>query len=87
MTNTAIFRTTMWNSKPPEVAALKGGRVRVARNLSQVTTEDGTFWHGESAIMTADAYAAYEGARQVALKREQEIADETILALIEEGSI
>ena len=87
MTTTATFRTTVWNNKPPEVAVLKSGKVRVARSLVQFTNEDGTFWRGESAIMTADAYAAYEGARQVALKREQEIADETILALIEEGSI
>lgn len=87
MINTAIFRTTVWNRKPPEVAALKNGRIRVTRNVVETSSEDGTFYQGESAVMTTAEYAAYQGASQVALRREQDIADETILALIEEGSI
>lgn len=87
-----LFKQTEWNSRPRAVERLKNGRVRVARNVEQAErVEEGgntvVYWRGEAATMSEAAYAAYEGAMEAEKKREAEIVDETILALIEEGSL
>ena len=82
-----MFKRTEAADRPRDVEPLKYGRVRVNRNVTTETREGATVYVYESAIMTEAAYAAYVGAREVAQKREQEIVDETILALIEEGSL
>ena len=88
------FKKATWSAKPPDAQAIDGGRVIVARNVERVemAAEDGSgetycIWQGESAIMSTEAYGAYLGALEAERKREQEIADETVLALIEEGSL
>ncbi len=82
-----MFKRTEAADRPRDVEPLKYCRVRVNRNVTTETRDGATVYVYESAIMTEAAYAAYVGAKEVAQKREQEIADETILALIEEGSI
>lgn len=82
-----MFKRTESVTRPREVEPLKYGNIRVNRNVEEVERDGTTVYIYESAVMTEAAYAAYVGAREVAQKREQEIADETILALIEEGSI
>ena len=84
------FQRAEWNEKPPEVEALKGGLVRVNRNLVEETrtSEDGstyTMWVGETAVMTEPAYYAYEAASQVEAKREADVIDEYTMELIEGG--
>lgn len=81
------FIATDWDSKPAEARPIKGGKVIVTRNVVEAERDGVTYYAGESAIMTETAYAAYVGAKEVAAKREQEIVDETILNLIEEGSL
>lgn len=81
------FIATDWDSKPAEARPIKGGKIIVTRNVVEVERDGVTYYTGESAIMTETAYAAYVGAKEVAAKREQEIVDETILNLIEEGSL
>lgn len=85
--NEYLFKYTEYNERPPTVQRLKGGKVRVARNIQSFEREGETFYSCEMAIMSESAYTAYEGAREVALKREADIVDETILTLIEEGSL
>ena len=75
------------NSTPKAVEKLKYGNVRVNRNIAAEERDGQTVYTYETAIMTETQYAAYLGAQEVALKREQEIQDETVLALIEEGSL
>lgn len=82
-----VFRRSEWNERPPEVHQNRDGSVRVVRNVEVAERDGTTIYVGEYAIMSESAYAAYAGAREVVQKREQEIADETVLALIEEGSI
>ena len=82
-----MFKRAEANEMPRAVEPLKYGRVRVNRNVKMETRDGATVYVYESAVMSESAYAAYVGAKEVAQKREQEIADETILALIEEGSI
>ena len=82
-----LFRKTEWAHHPAEVGRDGAGHYLVSRNVSAVERDDGTVYIGELAIMTETQYAAYLGAQEVALKREQEIQDETVLALIEEGSL
>lgn len=86
------FQRTEWNEKPPEVESLKGGQVRVSRNLVEETrtNEDGstsTMWVGETAVMTEAAYYAYAAASQVETKREADVIDEYTMELIEGGVI
>lgn len=81
------FIATDWDSKPAEARPVKGGKIIVTRNVVEAKRDGVTYYTGESAIMTETAYAAYLGAKEVAAKREQEIVDETILNLIEEGSL
>lgn len=60
------FKKTEWNSRPEEVEKLKSGKVRVNRKVVEKTREDGTvYFEGESAVMDAGAYAAYEGAMMI----------------------
>ena len=75
------------NSAPKAVEKLKYGNVRVNRNIATEERDGQTVYTYETTIMTETQYAAYLGAQEVALKREQEIQDETVLALIEEGSL
>lgn len=82
-----LFKYSEWNEMPPIVRQIKDGNVRITRNITATQRDGETVYVGECAVMTAVEYAAYVGAKEVAQKREQEIADETILALIEEGSI
>ena len=82
-----LFKYSEWNEMPPVIHQMKDGNVRIARNVTAIQRDGEMVYVGECAVMTAVEYAAYVGAREVAQKREQEIADETILALIEEGSI
>ena len=82
-----MFRRSEWNEKPPEVHQNRDGSVRVVRNVESAERDGATIYVGECAVMSESAYAAYVGAREVAQRREQEIMDETILALIEEGSL
>lgn len=83
-----MFKYTEWTAKPSAVKKITGSRYIVTRNVAEGTDPDGNaIWKGESAIMSEEAYAAYSAAESVAIKREQEIADETVLALIEEGSL
>ena len=82
----AEFIKTQWNSPPPAVEQLKGGKYRINRNVVANTLEDGTVvYDGESAVVTEAGFMAYQGAVQVKTKREQEIYDDTIEELIEEG--
>ena len=87
-----LFKYAEWNNRPRAVEKLGNGCVRVARNVEQSERADDNgnivaYWHGEVATMSEAAYAAYEGAMEAEKKREAEIVDETILALIEEGSL
>lgn len=82
-----MFEHTEWDALPPNVRKIVGNRVIVARNVHTEERDGHTVWVGESAIMSESAYAAYLGAQAVAAKREQEIQDETILNLINEGSL
>ena len=82
-----MFKRTESATRPRDVEPLKYGNVRVNRNVEETERDGATVFVYESAVMSEAAYAAYVGAKEVAQKREQEIADETILALIEEGSI
>ena len=81
------FQYCEWNQQPKSVEQIKGNRVIVTRNVTEVVRDGEKVYIGESAIMSETAYAAYVGAKEVAAKREQEIVDETILNLIEEGSL
>ena len=81
------FQRTEWARRPAEVERDGAGHYLVSRNIEAVECEDGTAYVGELAIMDEAGYAAYLGAKEVAAKREQEITDEVILALIEEGSL
>lgn len=82
-----LFKYSEWNKMPPAIHQMKDGNVRITRNVAAIQRDGEMVYVGECAVMTAAGYAAYVGAKEVAQKREQEIADETILALIEEGSI
>jgi hypothetical protein len=82
-----MFRKCEANTRPPQVERLKFGNIRVNRNIAETTRDGQTVYEYETAVVPEAVYAAYAGAQEVALKREQEIADETILALIEEGSL
>ena len=81
-----MFKKCEFNAFPPEVKE-ENGKYIVTRNIEKVEREGTTVYVGEIAFMTESAYAAYVGAKEVAAKREQEIVDETILNLIEEGSL
>lgn len=90
------FVKAEWNEKPPAVEPLKGGLVRVNRNLVEETreAEDGSthsMWVGETLVMKEEAYFAYAGANEAEARRERVVAEEAIdeytLALINEGVI
>lgn len=81
------FQYCEWNQPPKSVEQIKGNRVIVTRSVTEAERDGEKVYIGESAIMSETAYAAYVGAKEVAAKREQEIVDETILNLIEEGSL
>ena len=84
------FITVLWDTEPHDFDTLKNG-VRVNLDIRQVSVADGdgtvTKWRSRSCVMSAPEFAAYLGARSVAAKREQEIVDETVLNLINEGSL
>ena len=86
-----IFKQVVWNSKPPTVQPLKGGKVRVTRKVEayeETDAESGattTAWRGEAAVMTEAAYMAYAGAMEAEQKREVDVIDDYTLKLIEEG--
>lgn len=82
-----MFVISEANSMPPEIENLKYGNVRVNRNWERFERDGQTVYRGETAVMSAAQYAAYVGAKEVAARREQEIVDETVLNLIEEGSL
>lgn len=80
------FKMTQWNSQPAEFEETGSGKFRINRNVRKVETEDGSsVYEGESAVVTEPGLMAYQGAVQVKTKREQEIYDDTIEELIEEG--
>lgn len=81
-----MFKACEFNEMPQPVKA-ENGKYIVTRNVEAVERDGATVYIGEIAFMTESAYAAYIGAKEVAAKREQEIVDETILNLIEEGSL
>lgn len=81
-----MFVKAEWNARPP-AAANNHGIVVVTRNVEEVERDGIAMYVGEVARMSESAYAAYVGAMEVAAKREQEIVDETILNLVEEGSL
>ena len=81
-----MFRKCEWNARPPEVAR-SGSEYVVARNVTETERDGATVYIGEIAYMDAASYAAYTGASAVAIKREQDIVDETVLNLINEGSL
>ena len=81
-----MFRKCEWDRRPPSVK-IEGGMYVVARKVETVERDGATVYCGEVAVMSAQAYAAYSGAVEVAQRREKEIVDETVLNLIEEGSL
>lgn len=86
--NPMPFRYAEWGTrKPEEVEKSECGALLVSRNVRAVERDGSTVYVGELAIMTVEGYSAYVGAQAVAAKREQEIQDETVLKLIEEGSL
>lgn len=82
-----MFKRTEWSGRPPEHAIDGAGRHLVARNVNAVARDGAVAWVGELAIMDDAAYGAYLGSQEAERKREQEIVDETVLGLIEEGSL
>lgn len=83
-----LFVKSEWGGRRPEpVKKTPSGKLVVSRNVEAVERDGETVYVGECAIMSEQAYAAYSGAVEVAQRREQEIVDETVLNLIEEGSL
>lgn len=82
-----MFEMREANSMPQALEKLKYGNVRVNRNWSAFERDGVIMYHGESAVMSETQYAAYAGATEVSMKREQEIYDDTVAELIEEGVI
>ena len=81
------FQYCEWNQPPKAVEQIKGNGVIVTRNVTSINRDGEVVYVGESAIMSETAYAAYLGAKEVAARRENEIIDETIENLINEGVI
>lgn len=86
------FKVIVWDSEPAEFENLKDGKCRVNVSVEKVThtAEDGrevVQYKSLSKVMAGAEVAAYLGAKSVAARRENEIIDETILNLIEEGSL
>lgn len=82
-----MFTTCEWNNEPNAVEKLKNGSYRVNRNITTITRDNITLYRGETAIMTAESYAAYLGSQQAEQKREDAIIDDYTQELIEEGLI
>ena len=74
-------------TKPPTAEKDENGTYTVTRNVREVARNGETVYVGEVALMREAAYAAYVGAQEAEVRREQEIVDETVLNLIEEGSL
>jgi len=82
-----MFSQCEWNDCPKAVEMPKDGSYRVNRNATAVDRDGATVYRGETAIMTANAYAAYIGSQQAESRRENAIIDEYTQELIEEGLI
>lgn len=81
-----MFKRCEFNTMPAAVRR-EGATYIVTRNVTEVERDGEIAYVGEIAYMSESAYFAYAGATEVAARREQEIVDETILNLIEEGSL
>lgn len=77
------FHKVLWDKEPMAVETIADGKVRVNTNIKP----NGEQFESISCEMSAAEAAAYFGAQAFAFKREQEIQDEVILNLIEEGSL
>lgn len=76
------------NERPPEAEAVSNGRYILRRNIKEVKNHEGvTLYQYEERIITDLEYGVLDAVNTINLKRENEIIDDFVMQMIEEGDL